>query len=348
MTVGERLQQYRKNLGLSQEELGQRLLVSRQTVSQWETDQTMPTLDNLMRLKEVFGVSIDAILSGENTADAPDEAPLESYRFEYSEKDTKDILRYSVHPLFMRLFRMIILYAIAAFFVLMLQPINRSINAVVIFFLGILVLISVFRALAMRKAIKRSCDGMRFRTYQYDLFRDRFSVRITFDGQLVSYYLRSFEQIERISDSGMFLMVQADRASFLFRKSDLPEDSILYHLQQHKPYIKQYVPPVGTWKVVSSLLFVLSIVAQPISMVLSAYISSGAADSPVRNWWIIALFTIIPIASLVYGIVLKKKGFLYKKNIIVGIIMTIIIATMAVVVMISQYIIGNGLAPLTF
>ena len=68
MTVGERLQQYRKNLGLSQEELGQRLFVSRQTVSQWETDQTLPTVDNLMRLKELFGVSVDTILCG----DAPE------------------------------------------------------------------------------------------------------------------------------------------------------------------------------------------------------------------------------------------------------------------------------------
>ena len=64
MTIGERLQQYRKNLGLSQEELGQRLFVSRQTVSQWETDQTLPTVDNLIRLKELFGVSVDTILCG--------------------------------------------------------------------------------------------------------------------------------------------------------------------------------------------------------------------------------------------------------------------------------------------
>lgn len=66
MTVGEKIQIFRKKLGMSQEELGQKLLVSRQTVSLWEKDQTVPTLDNLMRLKEIFGVSIDEILDAKD------------------------------------------------------------------------------------------------------------------------------------------------------------------------------------------------------------------------------------------------------------------------------------------
>ena len=65
MTVGEKIQFYRKRAGLSQEELGQQLLVSRQTVSLWETGQTMPTLDNLIRLRAIFGASIDEILCEE-------------------------------------------------------------------------------------------------------------------------------------------------------------------------------------------------------------------------------------------------------------------------------------------
>lgn len=58
MTVGERIQMHRKQLGISQEELGQKLLVSRQTISLWEKDQTVPTIDNLIRLKEIFNVSV--------------------------------------------------------------------------------------------------------------------------------------------------------------------------------------------------------------------------------------------------------------------------------------------------
>lgn len=66
MTVGEKIQTYRKQLGMSQEELGQKLLVSRQTISLWEKDQTVPTIDNLIRLREILGVSVDEILGFEN------------------------------------------------------------------------------------------------------------------------------------------------------------------------------------------------------------------------------------------------------------------------------------------
>ncbi len=69
MTVGEKIQFYRKRAGLSQEELGQQLLVSRQTISLWETGQTLPTLDNLSRLRTIFGVSVDELLC-EECADA--------------------------------------------------------------------------------------------------------------------------------------------------------------------------------------------------------------------------------------------------------------------------------------
>ena len=64
MSIGQNIQKQRKRLGLSQEELGQRLFVSRQTVSLWEKDMTSPTPDNLLRLKEVFGISVDEILQG--------------------------------------------------------------------------------------------------------------------------------------------------------------------------------------------------------------------------------------------------------------------------------------------
>ena len=57
MTVGKNILDLRRRKGISQEELANLLLISRQTVSQWENDQTVPSIDNLLRLKEIFGVS---------------------------------------------------------------------------------------------------------------------------------------------------------------------------------------------------------------------------------------------------------------------------------------------------
>ena len=58
MTLGKRIAGYRKGLGLSQEALGERLGVSRQAVSKWETDAASPDMENLMALAREFGVSL--------------------------------------------------------------------------------------------------------------------------------------------------------------------------------------------------------------------------------------------------------------------------------------------------
>jgi len=58
MTLGQKISQYRKQLGISQELLGERLGVSRQAVSKWETDAASPDMENLLALAREFGVSV--------------------------------------------------------------------------------------------------------------------------------------------------------------------------------------------------------------------------------------------------------------------------------------------------
>lgn len=74
MTIGSRIQALRKERGMSQEELANKLSVSRQTVSQWETGQTAPSIDNIYTLKDIFGVSFDALMSEQQT-ESPQKAP---------------------------------------------------------------------------------------------------------------------------------------------------------------------------------------------------------------------------------------------------------------------------------
>ena len=58
MRLGERISQYRRSLGISQEDLGARLGVSRQAVSKWETNTATPDMANLIALAREFGVSV--------------------------------------------------------------------------------------------------------------------------------------------------------------------------------------------------------------------------------------------------------------------------------------------------
>ena len=62
MTLGEKIYRLRIEKGLSQEAFGEMLNVSRQSVSKWETDQSLPELDKIVAISEVFGVSTDYLL----------------------------------------------------------------------------------------------------------------------------------------------------------------------------------------------------------------------------------------------------------------------------------------------
>ena len=71
MTLGQRIQELRKGLGLSQEELGERMGVSRQAISKWEGDQTIPELDNLIALSRLFSLSVGQLLGVEQPVPLP-------------------------------------------------------------------------------------------------------------------------------------------------------------------------------------------------------------------------------------------------------------------------------------
>lgn len=71
MTFGEKLRSLRKQTGLSQEKLAEKLSVSRQAITKWETESGIPDIENLMAISALFGVSVDELLSNErkNTPD---------------------------------------------------------------------------------------------------------------------------------------------------------------------------------------------------------------------------------------------------------------------------------------
>lgn len=62
MTLGEKIMRLRQSKGLSQEELGEKMYVSRQAVSKWETGQTMPDVEKIIQMSDFFGVTTDYLL----------------------------------------------------------------------------------------------------------------------------------------------------------------------------------------------------------------------------------------------------------------------------------------------
>ena len=86
MTIGKRIAARRKEKNLTQEELAGHMGVSPQAVSKWENDQTCPDISALPKLAQLFGVTVDELLSGKEELPAVRVLPPEQ------RKDPKDML----------------------------------------------------------------------------------------------------------------------------------------------------------------------------------------------------------------------------------------------------------------
>lgn len=65
MTIGQKIQHCRKRLGLSQGELAEKIDVSRQTVSKWELDETLPDTGNILKLCTLFELQTEQLLNND-------------------------------------------------------------------------------------------------------------------------------------------------------------------------------------------------------------------------------------------------------------------------------------------
>ena len=71
MTLGERIAYYRKKAGYSQEGLAERLGVSRQAISKWETGEATPDAERIIVLAAALGISTDTLLLGKEEPERP-------------------------------------------------------------------------------------------------------------------------------------------------------------------------------------------------------------------------------------------------------------------------------------
>jgi len=103
VTLGERIKNQRTRAGLSQERVAELVGVSRQSVTKWESGQSAPSTENLFRLAEIFGTTVDMLLDipDEKNAQSTDQAQIKEltsqiqylYRVESARKAEADRVR---------------------------------------------------------------------------------------------------------------------------------------------------------------------------------------------------------------------------------------------------------------
>ena len=65
MNISKTIKEQRNRLSISQDELGERIYVTRQTISNWENDKTYPDINSLILLSQVFDMTIDSLIKGD-------------------------------------------------------------------------------------------------------------------------------------------------------------------------------------------------------------------------------------------------------------------------------------------
>lgn len=320
MTVGEKIQKYRKGLDLSQEELGQKLLVSRQTISLWEKDQTVPTIDNLIRLRKIFGVSVDEILGFETIEQNNEILPNELYRFTFSKEELSEIYRLQRK----RVNKSPLIFTILCILMILFFIGSSAPDVMIGFTFGMFLIGAVSHIKGIRaysKAWKNSTEQICKSVYEYKVFENYICVNIYRKNERIRESKCFFTDIEQIQQFGKWLFLQFGGQSFIIRKSDLKENSAFYSYMYKNPS-KIIEPPVSNkWRTISITLFVASLLSIMGALALVEAVSN-ANGLFVENMWLFFLLTPIPITSIIFGFVLKSKGYKYKKNIIVGFIMT--------------------------
>ena len=90
MEFNNKLYDLRKKKGFSQEELANRLNVSRQTVSKWEVGDSTPDMEKLVAMSDLFGVSLDELVLDKESSPAPPAQPAKSELYSEIKSDIKE------------------------------------------------------------------------------------------------------------------------------------------------------------------------------------------------------------------------------------------------------------------
>lgn len=266
MTIGERIQAYRKQKGLSQEELAKQLLVSRQTISLWETDQTLPTVENLIRLKDIFGVPVDDILTEPNTEDTDAPLPIETYSFKYTAEILKSLNFIDKQISKNSIGKSIIIFFVLIFLSLILSIAEGEVSGVLIGIIIAVVFFIVLSVIIFFKGKKVSKDAERkvlqsiYTYYVYDSF---IKVEIFRDNAIISEKYVYPQTISKFWDTGNLFVFEWENQIYTLDRKDIPNEAYFFSFFRSAQTEKIKTKEALKLKTAGNVFFVLSLFIFP-------------------------------------------------------------------------------------
>ncbi len=330
MTIGKRIFKYRKRAGLSQEELADKMNVTRQSVSLWETDQTTPSLENLITLADIFAVSMDELCDAQSsTPYTPEKSEcLTAVQTEYTYNSVYHIAKISVKKFFILSIVLIALSILIGIGIIISDANNVFLIIPICFAI-------VFAALIIRNAMllkKRTTEFISTHPNckaNIELYADRIDLNMTSDNS-DSKSTMHYCDVKKVKDTKDYILIYFVNTIVPIEKN-LPQvnyDLILKLLNE--PHNNATVPQNKNVKIILLTLFIASLLSIIIAFIIAVICTkfSPLPDFPYtlpEYMWVCFLFIPLPLASAVLGIIFFIKKYKCKKNIIAGFIMCVIL-----------------------
>lgn len=329
MTIGEKIFKHRKQAGLSQEELADKMNVTRQSISLWETDQTTPSLDSLILLAEIFDVSLDELCG---TRAIKDEGQAHSDNSEESsclaavETNYTFNLINRVNKTAAKKFNILsVVFMICAILLSVGIIGSDADNTFLIIPIFFIVLCSAWLIRLNLTLKKRTADFFKLRpncVAKIKLFHDCFDLELTSDNTSSKSTIR-YCDVKKVINSEDYILVYFDNSVVPIEKNlpDVKYDLILKLLSTNNS--DSNVPQnkkIKTFLLTMFILSLLSIFIPLITAGISAHFSP-LPDYPYtfpEYFWLFFVFIPLPLSSAILGIVFYIKKYKCKKNIIAG------------------------------
>ena len=359
MKTGEIIQQHRKRLGLSQEELGSMLSLSRQTVSQWENGITVPSVDNLIRMRDIFGITVDEMLGfpeeiTEETVTPTNEGKpsSEDYSFTFTKEEIVKLNRREKLKFLSGNVLIIAFLLTLCFGNFHIRNADGTYHTFSLSFFFILVAIGYSAAVIkkysdIRKALRERVEKLSTGEYSYSFFYDHFICEVTRDGSLSMQQKIFFKDIKKIIVYDNYIFVVTSPFLLLLRKNELQPDGFFMRYVEETSKTKISTKKATAYRTVSIILFILSLLSLHFAMtsLLLLFERTGDILNPIEmfnNLWIFFAFIPIPLSSIIFGIFLKKKKLKYAKNIVIGVIMTFLLTIFGLLCLIPSAVSDTG------
>ncbi|MBR1481587.1 MAG: helix-turn-helix transcriptional regulator [Ruminococcus sp.] len=347
MTFGKNLQALRKEKGLSQDALANQLYVTRQSVSQWENDKTMPSVDLLLKLSEIYDTTVDALLGKPQSDQKPQ--PLASAGILHSKKEIFTAMRFEFAT------AVIVLLSVGVLFTgiwLMLLYLERNLHTpevtklLIKDYLNLWELLTAaglcFAAAVVLGALRlhRTMKAIRFsesHSCTLQFYHDGLVIEETETEPLRLFYANLLHVTET---DAYFILQMQNHVRMCVRKSDLENISeISMLLKAAKTFLdrrlnRNNLPVSKTKRAVTRFLinffFVATFFTPAFFTVNYQLLCTVLADSHPWRLLVFSLpFALLTIA-IVIGIVLLARGFRAKRMIIAGGVGLIAVITLTV------------------